>query len=422
MLAVAVAVRTGASLPQETLVRRLSRAGGVGALIVSATGLVVLFGWAFQVDILTRVSPGLVTMKVNTAASFTAIGAALFLTTSGPVRRARPVVAATLAVLVGLLAGLTLLEYATGSVLGFDNPFGLDEEVEATSTPGRMSPATAFSLALLAGTVLLISRNAVRLAQVFAAVSLTVGALAIVGYIFGVESLYQVGPFTSMAIHTATAVVVASLAALALRAGDGYVGLLTGNTAGGVIIRRLLPAAILVPLVGGGVTLLGLRHGLYDPRFAFALFSTLVAVAGAVLVWVQGTRLRHIDLRRAGAEDAFAAASDAVRARDAMAAALAGSERHARRVIDTAADGYIAMDATGRVTDWNLAATKIFGWSRDSAVGELLERLIIPPEQVPRHREGLARYRETGQGPVLGQMVELPARHQDGHRLDVDLT
>jgi len=80
------------------------------------------------------------------------------------------------------------------------------------------------------------------------------------------------------------------------------------------------------------------------------------------------------------------------------------------------------MDATGRVTDWNLAATNIFGWSRDSAVGELLERLIIPPEEVQRHRDGLAHYRETGAGPILGQVVELPALHQDGHRLVVDLT
>ena len=90
-------------------------------------------------------------------------------------------------------------------------------------------------------------------------------------------------------------------------------------------------------------------------------------------------------------------------------------------LLQTALDCIISMDAHGRVLEWNPAAERTFGFSRQDALGRDLASLIIPPELRERHYQGLARYLATGEAPVLGRRVELPALHADGTRFPVEL-
>src|SRR5882762_3275176 len=80
-----------------------------------------------------------------------------------------------------------------------------------------------------------------------------------------------------------------------------------------------------------------------------------------------------------------------------------------RALIDSALDCIISMDAGGHVTEFNLAAERVFGYRRDQAVGQELASLIIPPALRERHRAGLRHYLETGEGPVLGRRLEITA-------------
>lgn len=92
-----------------------------------------------------------------------------------------------------------------------------------------------------------------------------------------------------------------------------------------------------------------------------------------------------------------------------------------RALIDSALDCIISMNASGRVTEFNLAAERVFGYSRDEAVGQELASLIIPPELRERHRAGLRHYLETGEGPVLGKRLEITALRADGSQILVEL-
>src|SRR5437868_11352231 len=47
--------------------------------------------------------------------------------------------------------------------------------------------------------------------------------------------------------------------------------------------------------------------------------------------------------------------------------------------------------------------------------------LIIPMELRARHRTGMAQYRATGDGSLLGRRIEMPALRSDGSRLEVEL-
>ena len=79
------------------------------------------------------------------------------------------------------------------------------------------------------------------------------------------------------------------------------------------------------------------------------------------------------------------------------------------------------MDATGRVREFNPASERVFGFARAEAVGEELADLIIPPRFRERHRQGLAHYLKTGQGPLLGRLIEIAALRRDGTEILVAL-
>src|SRR5437016_13203881 len=87
-----------------------------------------------------------------------------------------------------------------------------------------------------------------------------------------------------------------------------------------------------------------------------------------------------------------------------------------RAILESALDGIITMDASGRVREFNPAAERIFGFRRGEAVGKELAELIIPPELRAQHRRGLAHYLKTGEGPVLGHRIEIAALRADGSR------
>ena len=100
---------------------------------------------------------------------------------------------------------------------------------------------------------------------------------------------------------------------------------------------------------------------------------------------------------------------------------LRASEARAHGIIDTALDAVLLMNAGGRITGWNPAAERIFGWTRQEVLGLELADHIIPPRMREAHRAGLAAYLATGSGPVIGRRLELTAVRRDGAEFAVEL-
>src|SRR5437660_11302177 len=92
-----------------------------------------------------------------------------------------------------------------------------------------------------------------------------------------------------------------------------------------------------------------------------------------------------------------------------------------RGILDTALDCIITIGSGGHVLEFNPAAERVFGFSRDEAIGKELAELIIPPRMREQHRRGLAHFLKTGKGPVLGKRIEIEGLRCDGSEILVEL-
>lgn len=101
--------------------------------------------------------------------------------------------------------------------------------------------------------------------------------------------------------------------------------------------------------------------------------------------------------------------------------ALGESEPTLRAIVDASLDAFILIDATGVIRMWNGRAETLFGWTEAEAIGQRLSETIIPERDRERHDQGLARYRVTGEGPLINRRVEMTARHRDGREFPVEL-
>lgn len=100
---------------------------------------------------------------------------------------------------------------------------------------------------------------------------------------------------------------------------------------------------------------------------------------------------------------------------------ISASEAKLRSIVDTAMDAVVQMDAEGRITGWSGSAAKMFGWSREEALGLSLHTLIIPVQYREPHLQGMAHFHKTGEAPILNKPIETLALRRDGSEFHVDL-
>ncbi len=101
---------------------------------------------------------------------------------------------------------------------------------------------------------------------------------------------------------------------------------------------------------------------------------------------------------------------------------LAESEEKFRLITTSAQDPMLMIDASGLLTFWNPAASKVFGYAAEEVIGREMHLLLAPEEQLPAARQGLLRFAESGEGPLLGRTFESLARRQNGELFPIELS
>ncbi len=364
----------------------------VAAAIVLLVSSSVLAGWSFDLPSLVSVIPTWPKMVALTALAFALAAVALWfqadapLAASGRLRQRVSRICAALVASIGLV-GLTAFVLGWNLRLDTLSIEGLPA-APAVAPAGSMSPATASAFVLL-GCALLLARGsrAARWYQACAMFAMLIGWVGFSRYVFGGDPLV---PYAAMAIHTATMLLILGTGVLSLRADVGLVALLASERSAGFSIRRLLPAAILVPLVAGSLALHAERAGWLGTGASLSLFGLVIVILFAGLVWMN-------------------------------AAALNRSEERTRLIIENALDAVITIDKSGVITGWSAQAESLFGWTRSEATGRLLAETIIPERYREAHRLGLQRYLATGEARVLNRRIELSALHRERGEFPVEI-
>ncbi len=331
------------------------------ALAVFALGAAVLLGWLLDVDAVKRVLPGAVTMKFNTAIGFALAGASLGIFVCNRDQLPRRRESLLLAWMVLLLGLLTLMQYL------FTVSFGIDQllinsplEPLTSAPPGRMALATSlgFVLAGLALVWLPGAPGSLRQQGVVIAGGL-IGLLAWMGYLFDLPELHGVGASSLVAVHTALGFLVLNLGLLLARPRHGLMVLVASPTVGGMMARRLLPLALIAPMLIGWLWVQGEREGVFSSEYGVVLVALTYMALFTTFIWYTARSLHAGDQARIASE----------RAQQQQQAQLSG-------IIGSALDAIVMVDEQQRIVLFNPAAEKVFGHPASAVLGGPLDVLL----------------------------------------------
>lgn len=91
------------------------------------------------------------------------------------------------------------------------------------------------------------------------------------------------------------------------------------------------------------------------------------------------------------------------------------------RVVRGAADAIVLASLDGKITLWNPAAERLFGFTEAEAMGQSLD-LVIPEKYRERHWDGFHHVMRTGKTHYGDQVLRVPALRKDGSRLSIAFT
>lgn len=324
----------------------------LSALAVFAIGIVTLVVGE-EVDPFGR-SP---VMAPGIPCTMMALAAALACLTHGG-RRA-VVVGRSLAwaaLLVGFYA-------AAESALPFDLPFeGVVRELGCRSSDCiSWRPLTSVCVVLLATALLSFDRET-RLrrkpSEFLALAVLFIGIVVLSGYIYDVKSLTDQVDHNALAMSFRTSIsfIILSVGTMCALPGANLVAMLSSALPGGMVARRLIMAAFLLPLVGA-IVMAGQHATLYGSSTSGVLLSVSAMAGAMILVAATARTLDRTDLERRWRLEELS---------------------RWKAMFDEADWGAVLSDDGGRIVVANAAYARMHGYEAGELEGQPIDVLLAP--------------------------------------------
>jgi PAS domain S-box-containing protein len=346
-----------------------ARVLGAIAVIVPAF---VLIGWVLRVPVMVSIIPGFVAMNPVVATSLALCGFSLLIQTGGSDVARRW--ARLAGVLVAVIAGVKLLGFVTGHDTMVDELlFRGRLDLVPGLPPKRMSPNSALVLLLLGAALSMLditTNRGVRPSELLAIPAGLIALLALVGYLYDVTSLYHVKTFIPMSMHTAFVADALVVGILCARPLAGMMATVTSDTVGGETARKLLPAAIVVPIALGWFRVLAERAGFGDVAFGIAIVILGDILFFVVLILFTSRLLRRADVHRRNSE-----------------AQISKEKNLLRSLIDNIPDSIFIKDAGGHYIACNLAHAQFAGMAHPAEIVGKTVFDLHPPEIAKTYNE-----------------------------------
>lgn len=244
-------------------------------------------------------------MKFNTSLGLTLTSLGLFLLHGEWLKHSKTrLIVGNLAACGVLLIGvLTMLEYFLDVQLGIDEFIVTDfPSPESQLYPGRMAPMASVCFGLIG--LALIDLNFKKHQDKFPVLCfllfpvLIICLFAVVGYIYDVQALYQVAPFIRISWQTATLFLILSIGILLARPESRLVRILFSRSAAGMMMRRLLPMTILLPILFGWMRIMAQEYGLVEFEMGTAMRTVVSVVVFSTLLWFTGKKVEGMEAEK----------------------------------------------------------------------------------------------------------------------------
>lgn len=85
-------------------------------------------------------------------------------------------------------------------------------------------------------------------------------------------------------------------------------------------------------------------------------------------------------------------------------------------------DAVILIDEKSEITFWNKTAARIFGYSKEEALGCLIHELLAPAKLRQAAIEGFKKFNEAGTGRIIGKTFDIYALRKDGEEIPIELS
>ncbi|MFW6358777.1 MAG: PAS domain S-box protein, partial [Chroococcales cyanobacterium] len=335
------------------------------SLIVIVIGITVILGWAFDISVFKSVLPGMVTMKTSTAVGLILGGITLWWLQTRTNQNQKTTLILILSSFLALLGCLTLIDYRWNLPLDPDQLlFRVFPNQSNPATEGHMAPNTALDFLLLSVAFILLNRRSYYLAQLFTIVAFFVAFLALIGHIYSITLFYGVKARTGMALHTAMALMILTFGILGVSPQRGWMSHISTENAGGIMARRLLPLAISLPPILGGMILSVYQAQETQVAIAMAVFSLVNSVSFSGIIYWNAIRLNNLDTQRLY-----------------NLKALRRSERRFRAIFNQTYQLIGLLNPNGIIIELNETTLNLMGFSLHEVIGKPLWETLWQDEE-----------------------------------------
>ncbi|HIK10514.1 MAG TPA: PAS domain S-box protein [Oscillatoriaceae cyanobacterium M33_DOE_052] len=281
-----------------------ARISQMATAFIISMAVVVLLGWQFDIQLLKTGLTGTPwTMKPNTAFCFLLCGISLALWQAQAMVPRGKALGQVLPGIVITIASLTLVQYIFGWDLGIDQLFYQNKTGPSTAIyPLRIPETTAINF-ILAGIALSLrqkhNHRHQHQVEILTVMVGSIGLLTLIGYLFGATFFYEfIIPTTITTPPTAITFIVLSIGILFTRTDTEMMQTLTSTLVGGVMARKLLPAAIFLPLILNWLIFEGYQMRWYDIPSSYAYITAMkIGIISTLIYWI-ARQLNQIEQRR----------------------------------------------------------------------------------------------------------------------------
>ncbi len=338
---------------------RFRSMAGLAAIFAMSMSIIVLSGYIAHIRVLQSFTMP-VAMNPVTAILFFLGGATLLILWQTNPSRIVIRIGIFAAFFIASLGAIKVVGVLTNQPVYFDQALFSNQLIQEglqTGKENEIAPNSALCFFFLGLAVyfLLLKRN-IYIAQGLTLATFFIALIVLLGYLYDAERFTGISGDMPMALNATITFAVLSLGIILVRANTGFIKIIVDYGAGGTMIRKLVPVAVIVPALLGYIHVLAEEKQWlsYDLVTALLVMANIILIIGVIVL--HSAKIHRLDADRQTALEHF----ENLNAKNVA-------------ILDSIGEGLIATDASFRILLANDSAGKL--------LGETPSRLLEPKQR-----------------------------------------